>query len=53
MKAPTFEPEMPFKYVVTLRIIQGIIMDVLIFYDMNMTRKNGSLQLLNVLINLV
>lgn len=45
MKAPIFEPEMPFKYVLTLRVIQGIIMDVLIFYDMNMTRKNGSIQL--------
>lgn len=39
MKAPIFEPEMPFKYVLTLSVIQGIIMDVLIFYDMNMTRK--------------
>ena len=45
MKAPIFEPEMPFNYVLTLRAIQGIIMDVLIFYDMNMTRKNGSIQL--------
>lgn len=53
MKAPIFEPEMPFKYVLTLCVIQGIIMDVLIFYDMNMTRKNGSIQLLNVLTNLV
>lgn len=46
MKAPIFEPEMPFKYVLTLCVIQGFIMDVLIFYDMNMTRKNGSIQFL-------
>lgn len=53
MKAPIYEPEMPFNHVLTLRVIQGIIMDVLIFYDMNMTRKMEAYNSLNVLTNLV
>ena len=45
VEAPSFKPKTSFKYVLMFRVIQGIIVDVLIFYDMNMTSKNGNMEL--------